>query len=96
MIVLVSVPVFAFVGWAIGAFNPKLRGGEGFILSPIGWVVVPCLGPSSQSRRQAKQRGWAQPPVVYVNAQPATQYRTRDVVNGYRFNGVEWLPEPPV
>jgi hypothetical protein len=49
LLIILGIPS-AFIGWAIGACNHKLRGGEGFLLGlflgPIGWLIVAALGAS--------------------------------------------------
>ena len=58
MLVLLAIGAVpcAFMGWAIGAWNHKRRGGEGFllglILGPIGWLIVAVLGESKSARKR--------------------------------------------
>lgn len=85
---------WTFIGWFICLFwaltNPVANGGQSVIVNVSNSAVAG--GPPQYM---------AQPVVGYGQPQPAPpamgqgpQYRVGDVVNGYRFDGTNWVPEP--
>jgi hypothetical protein len=76
--------VFPLVGCAIGASNDKGRGADGFILGfllgPLGWLIVAALGASKKVRAQQAAKATAELVATVAAATVAATQATPPVV----------------